>query len=79
MNYYICNYADYSDLPILLFEGNTVGAERKSLDELEFVSRSKTEEAGEGFLSWMNGDEIKLNHTEIISAINNLEWTTEDN
>jgi len=79
MIYYICNYADYTDLPAKLFCDNSpVGTERKSLDDLKFVARCKDHKAGEGCLSWMIGNEVELNHSEIIQEMVNSEWTTEE-
>jgi hypothetical protein len=76
MKYYICTYSDYTDLPIKLFcDHNIEGMERKSIDGSKFIARCKDHNAGEGCLSWMNGDETPLNHAEIIAEIIKPEWT----
>ena len=61
--FYVCNYADYADLPEVLFEGNTPGKESKSLDGLKFIAR------GSARLPWMNGDEPQYTHAEILAVI----------
>ena len=79
MKYYICTYTDYTGLPEQLFEGNSpIGAERKSLDGLKFVARSETDQAGEGGLNWMNGDEVELSHDEIVQEMANSEWSLDE-
>jgi len=79
MIYYICSYSDYTDLPDKLFCGHTPSNnERKSLDELKFVSRCKDHEPTEGCLSWMNGSEPTFTHTEILAEVAKDEWSIAD-
>lgn len=73
MNYYICTYSDYSELPDVLFYGNTPGKERKSANEDDFIVRSDSS-IGEYDLSWMNGDEEAYSHEEIITAVSSSYW-----
>lgn len=77
INYYICNYADYTDLPAILFNGATVGDERKSLDGARFIAWS-TEPQATGSISWMNGTEQSYTHEEILTELQKPEWTTEE-
>ena len=74
MKYYICNYADYEELPTILFTGATAGDERKSLDGTKFVVWSK-EPIATGSISWMNGTEQSYTHREIRTELNSTEWT----
>lgn len=74
MKYYICSYVDYTDLPVKLFNGHTVGDERKSLNGTRFVSRS-TEPQATGSISWMNGTESSFTHDEILTELQKPEWT----
>ena len=74
-HYYICEYADYTDLPDKLFcEHSPSGLERKSLDGLQFVSRCEDHSAGSECLSWMNGGETEYTHSEIITELKTSEW-----
>jgi len=76
MTYYICNYADYSELPEKLFcDHSPNGQERQSLDGLKFIARCKDHSPAEGCFSWMNGDEQGFNHSEILTQLSGPEWT----
>ena len=76
MNYYICNYADYSNLPSKLFcEHSANGLERNSLDGLKFIARCKDHTVGEGCLFWMNGGEQARTNNEILIDINSADWS----
>lgn len=76
MDYYICEHADYTDLPDKLFCDHTPSSfERKSLDGLKFVSRCKDHSPTTGCLSWMNGTEPTFNHAEILTEMQEVEWS----
>ena len=77
INYYICNYADYTDLPSILFTGATAGKETKSLDGTRFIVWSK-EPIATGSLSWMNGTEPSFTHNAIRTELKSTEWQEED-
>lgn len=77
IRYYICKYADYTDLPSILFTGATHGKETRSLDGTKFIVWSK-EPIATGSISWMNGAEPRFDHDEIISEIQKPEWTIEE-
>ena len=75
VNYYICTYADYTDLPLTLFHGHTPHTEeRVSLDGLKFVARCGVDTPGSGCLSWMNGDETPLTHSGVLEIVNGPAW-----
>ena len=67
MIYYICVYADYTNLPEPLFVGST-GHETKSIDGSKFVAWST------GSIGWMNGAEPSFTHEEILTELLKPEW-----
>ena len=71
MIYYVCNYADYTNLPDKLFcENNPLeGSERMSLDGLRFIARCEEHTIKNGCLSWMNGNEPSFSHSGILAEI----------
>ncbi len=77
MNYYICNYSDYTDLPDVLFDGNTPSKERSSTNGLMFVARSASV-AGHLDLSWMAGDETPMTYSEILGELSGEAWNVID-
>ena len=77
INYYICKYADYAELPVILFAGATHGKETRSLDGAKFIVWSD-EPITTGSISWMNGTEPSYKHSEILTELQKLEWTIEE-
>ena len=71
--YYICTYSDYSELPDILFYGNTPGEERTSVNGEEFIVHSDSS-IGEYDLSWMTGDEEAYSYGEILTAVSSPYW-----
>jgi len=77
MKYYICNYADYENLPTKLFCDHTPPhKEMKSIDGTEFIARCRDHLPTGGCLSWMSGSEAPMNHDEILTELQKPEWTT---
>ena len=68
MKWYKCTYTDYSELPEVLFKGNTPGFERKSIDETMFLVRTRTSRDTDIYLFWMNGSEPEFNTADIKTA-----------
>ena len=81
MIYYVCNYADYTNLPDKLFcENDSLGgSERMSLDGLRFIARCEEHTIKNGCLHWMNEGEPSFTHAEILIELSSLEWTEEEN
>ncbi len=78
MTYYICSYADYTDLPDKLFcEHSPNGHERKSTDETKFITRCSTHAPEADCLSWMNDTEPSYTHAEILLELQKPEWSEE--
>jgi hypothetical protein len=71
MIYYMCGYADYTELPSILFNGATEGRERQSLDGSKFVAWAI------GSISWLNGTEPTYTHDEILAELQKPEWEEE--
>jgi hypothetical protein len=73
MKYFICTYADYVDLPDVLYTGHSVGFERKSLDQTKFIIRTDGT-PGVGALDWMTGSEPEYTHAQIKIEVAKDEW-----
>lgn len=79
MQFYICNYADYPELPQKLFTEHTpLDMERKNNNGTKFISRCKIDTPTSGFLFWMNGTEPRYTHDEILIELQKPEWNEED-
>ena len=79
MEYYICKYADYTELPAKLFHDHVPpGKERKSIDGTKFIARSEIDTPTNGWLYWMNGTEPSFTHEAIRTELKQPEWQEED-
>lgn len=74
--FYICKYSDYTELPDKLFcVHSPSGHERRSLDGSRFIARCRDNLPSTCCLSWMNGTEPTFNHAEILTEMQEVEWS----
>lgn len=76
MNYYVLKYSDYTDRPDKLFCDHQ-NQEGQSYDGLRFIVRCDIHEAGSGCLSWINGNEEKIDKEVLFGIITSSDWTGE--
>lgn len=76
MTYYVLNYSDYPSRPVKLFCDHQ-SQEGQSFDKLRFIVRCDTHTAGNGCLSWMNGDEKALSKEQVLEITSGKDWTGE--